>query len=340
MMNKQRLDELYNRYITDRLSEAELTDFYRMLDDPANERELHRLFEQWWETAADGQTASTDAEGQRRIQQVMNRVKPVRPSFRLRRLWFGAAAACAVCLAILPLLWKTADTTPAEAQVNTHEITTALGQRKTVHLPDRSVIHLNAGSRLQYTDDYSVGSRDVKIDGEAFFEVVPDTARPFTVRHGQLCITVLGTAFNVNAVAEASITVSVSSGLVEVRDDAGSPSTHDGVNTRLAPGQQLAYDKTTRRATVSQIQDIKVLTAWKNGVLAMQDLPFADVADLLQRWYGVDIIFNEAILKTCRFTGEFDNLPINKVLDLLAKSSGFTYRITEKTIYIDGGNCY
>jgi len=337
-MNKQRLDELFKRYLADDLSPEEQTAFFYLLNDPANRDELHRLFSQLWEETSAHEERAVSSESQRRIQQVMDRIQPSRAKHRTSWVWM--AAACLILVSAAVLFWKK----PAEPQIiaraKTHEIATAYGQKKTIRMPDGSVIYLNAGSTLRYSDEYNETLREVELSGEAFFEVAKNPQKRFIVRNSQLHIEVLGTSFNVRAFDQAeSAQVAVASGLVEVKELADS-SDVAAVHATLSPGQELTLNRTSGSTTVSRVKDMRLLTAWKDGVLAMKGLPFTDVAAMLERWYDVDVVFNNTPLKNCRFTGEFNNLPINEVLDLLAKSAGFTYNITAKKIYVDGGNCY
>jgi len=336
-MDTSRLNALFERYLADGLSADEQLELFQLLHDPANQQAFDRLLDAWWEETSRSKGGAPDPDGERRIRQVMEAIRGDRPKRRWG--WNALAAACVLLIFSVSLLWKQ-PLAPIreEVQVKTHEITTAYGQKKTVRMTDGSVIHLNAGSKLRYTDDYNGTRREVVLQGEAFFDVAKNPEKPFIVHHAQLDIEVLGTSFNVRGVdRKGTINVAVASGLVTVKtptDTSRMPVVHT-----VSPGQELTYDRTLRRTRVSRIDDMKLRTAWKDGVLVLRGHAFADVASMLERWYDVQVSFNRMAMQHCRFTGEFRNLPVNKVLDLLALSSGFTYRIAGKTVYIDGKAC-
>src|SRR5690606_12693639 len=86
-----------------------------------------------------------------------------------------------------------------------HTIRTPRGGVYTVTLPDGSLVRLNAATTLRYPTSFSGDTRDVEVNGEAYFEVVHNRRKPFRVRSGDQLITVLGTKFNVNSYANEPI---------------------------------------------------------------------------------------------------------------------------------------
>ena len=119
------------------------------------------------------------------------------------------------------------------------EISTAYGEQKRLVLPDSSEVWLNAGSTITYPKTFTKENRVVTLDGEAYFSVRKDDAKPFIVETSQLSVKVLGTKFNVKAYAnDANITTTLTSGKVEVSTQSRPPQT-------LKPNEQLTYDKST-----------------------------------------------------------------------------------------------
>lgn len=338
-MDRQRLSELFERYTAGDLSPDEQTLFFRLLDQSAHQQEeLDPILAQWWDETHRYRDSPLQADGQRRIRQVMEKVQPDQSKYWLS--WGWMAAACILLILSVVAFWNRPEEAMEVAQLNIHEISTTYGQRKTVRMPDGSVIRLNAGSVLRYTDDYNLTEREVALSGEAFFEVASDPQKRFVVQHDQLAVEVLGTSFNVRDVGnDGQVQVAVATGAVTVKTPADSTDSLTAQAIVLHPGQELTYDYVQQRTTVTRVEDMAMHTAWKEGLLVLNGLSFGEAATMMERWYGVRIKFNNEALKRCRFTGEFNNLPINKVLDLLARSSGFSYRIEGKDIYIDGKAC-
>src|SRR5690606_16871269 len=135
-------------------------------------------------------------------------------------------------------------------------------ERSRFTLPDGSLVWLNCTSSLRYLESFSGNERKVELVGEAFFEVMEDSLRPFIVYSGNLSTTALGTSFNVAAYPEKDmIEVALISGKVSINDHVR----RDELMV-LNPGMGMRYDRQTQKAIRETINADKVL-AWKSGVL-------------------------------------------------------------------------
>ncbi|SKB28291.1 FecR family protein [Parapedobacter luteus] len=334
-MNKQQFDELFRRYIAEELSDEERKAFFALLGDAAKQDEIHGAMQRWWDDTERFQDMPVDADGRRRIRQVMERISPSPPRRLIRPWWQWVAAACLVLVSFF--LFRNNSPSDHETALQTlavQEITALHGQKKQVRMPDGSVIHLNGGSTLQYDDGFNKSVRMVKLVGEAFFEVTPNPDKPFIVSTAPLYTTVVGTSFNVRArEGDSAIHVVVTEGSVRVGQRPDSLA-DERSQVILSPSERFTYKKKSGDAAIDRVNALAEWTAWKDGVLVFQNQSFEEVAQLLERWYGVQVRFRNERLKRYRFTGEFVNLPINKVLDLLQSSSGFTYTLEGKQVYL------
>lgn len=224
--------------------------------------------------------------------------------------------------------------------------TAAYGERKNIQLPDGTTVTLNAGSNIKINAQFGTGIRDVYLEGEAFFEVKHDTSLPFIVHTPAMDVKALGTAFNVKAYLDESITeTSLLRGLVEVtlKED-------NNFKTLLYPNQKIewqhqneniagndlpaakksgslnATDSLKKKLVVTDNGDIKEI-AWKENKLIFDDQLFGDIAILLERWYGAKIEFKDKAIRNYRFTGMFEKEDLNTVLDFLKESRHFNYKI-------------
>lgn len=220
------------------------------------------------------------------------------------------------------------------------------GERKNIQLPDGSVVTLNSGSNIKINEKYGVTTRDVYLEGEAFFEVKHDASLPFIVHTPAMDVKALGTAFNVKAyLDEKNTAASLIRGLVEVtlKED-------NNLKMLLYPNQKIEWqhehshipstnltaakkdiplnvtDSLKKKLVITNTGDIKEI-AWKENKLIFDDEEFEDIAVLLERWYGAKINFEESSIRNYRFTGTYEKEDLNTVLDYLKESRSFNYTI-------------
>ena len=209
--------------------------------------------------------------------------------------------------------------------------TTSLGQKKTIGLPDGTIIKLNAGSKLTYSQPFSENQRSVNLEGEAFFEVAKETERPFVIQSGKLKTKVLGTSFNVRSYKdEKTISVSVLTGKVEIENE-------DGKSDILFPEDMGVYNKDDKGITKINF-DSKSVFGWKDGFLVFKDLEIRAIFSLLEKWYGVKIIVDKDMKITGKYTGEYQNASLERVLDGISYTSKFSYTINSDKVLITKQN--
>lgn len=200
------------------------------------------------------------------------------------------------------------------------EIKTTLGERRKIILPDSSVVWLNSGSDLTYHPDF-IHHRQVRLNGEAFFEVTRDKDHPFTVKAGDAHTTVYGTAFNIYAYGLASeLRIALQHGSIGVSYDSSS----GGRETRLVPGQLLIYN-TGNKATEVITEDPRNIGAWVSGRLIFNQVPLKEVLAQLERKYQVTFRY-PSTLKNAVITAQFDHASLERVMEHL--SFGWDIRFT------------
>lgn len=283
-------------------------------------------------------TAVSDADSELRIQKVMQQITPER-KWRIHTISYVAAACLTIVIGFLYFFSGLNFSYKPQASLQSYTLSAQYGERKTISLSDGTVVTLSAGSSITYKADYNITSRTISFQGEGFFEVAKNPAKPFIVQHSGLYTRVLGTSFNIRAFdKEEHINVTVATGRVEVGEINNAASGRRAL-AALKPGQQLVYAKTLKLAKVNTLDDLTQVTAWKKDVLIFNGERFEDVALKLERWYNVKISFEQEKLKNCRFKGTFKSLSVTALLDLLKKSAGFTYTIQDNQIKIKGRGC-
>lgn len=191
-----------------------------------------------------------------------------------------------------------------DATVAYFETEAPRGSVSKVILPDRTVVWVNAGSSLKYAEDFNLQSREVLLDGEAYFDVTPDSLKPFVVKSERLDIKVLGTCFNVKAYSmENNVDVALVSGKVTVSLNTSGSESGD---VTLAPERMLSYNKETNRVVVSTVKGNDIY-AWTTGMLKFAEKPFPEIARDLERKFNVLIHIESKALSREVFSGSFDD---------------------------------
>ncbi|GAB3823564.1 FecR family protein [Pontibacter rugosus] len=262
---------------------------------------------------------------------------PRSPQFYTSHWWAVAASLmlllCAGAFVYLDYSdWQTANKQLAQQTATIIKKENGKGQRSKLFFPDGSVVYLNAESSISYSDAYFVEDRTVYLEGEAFFEVVPDSTKPFKVHTAGITTAVLGTSFNIHAYkSTGTAQVTVATGKVSVQD-----STHE--LQKLRPNQQLTYHLTTGTHTTAEVPASEA-TAWTKGEMVFRNMPLHQIAEELERWYDVQIEIKDQALHNCRFTATFDNVSLKDALHLLGITTNLTYKQHGRAITLHGTSC-
>ncbi|MDL2281857.1 DUF4974 domain-containing protein [Parabacteroides sp. OttesenSCG-928-G06] len=210
------------------------------------------------------------------------------------------------------------------------EMSNPLGMRSTLTLPDGSKVILNAGTTISYPNAFVSKNREIRINGEAYLEVVHDKDHPFIVRADDIRIEVLGTAFNVKAYEnDERVEVSLSEGSVRVQ------AAEQKQPVLLTPGEQAYYDKGSSLLTRRKVT-IDHYISWKEGKYYFEKLPLEEIMRQLERIFNVHVYIATPQLGKTILTGDFtrgENL--EQILRVITADKRLKYRIEEDRIYID-----
>lgn len=228
------------------------------------------------------------------------------------------------------------------------------GSRSRSLLPDGTTVWLNAGSKLYYENDFTGTTREVRLDGEAFFDVVKQAERPFIVHTSGIDIKVLGTAFNVKSYPEdKTVETTLYRGLVQVvRHEAP-----EKTAIQLLPNEKLILAKQAAKEagdlphvivsnkeipanfTITHIDSTKkenerFETAWLYSRLEFRGDSFDELALKLERWYNVNIVFTDEKVKQLNFNGSFEKETVEQAFKGLQAALPFSYKINNNEISI------
>lgn len=242
--------------------------------------------------------------------------------------WIQRAAA----ILFIPLLIAFAiqNFTPSPTEVaQMIEVKTNPGMTTTVDLPDGTKVYLNSESSLAYPSFFSKDKRDVKLTGEAFFEVQKDPEHRFIVsgpHHTQ--IEVLGTSFNVEAFERDSF---ISTTLVEGKVRFAYQKNRQPATVDMKPGQKLMYDTTSSQVKLIQTSG-ETETAWKDGKIIFQATPLPEALRMLEKRFNVTFVLSNNRLRGEAFNGSFTNQRLERILEIFKISSNIKWR------YLDTGD--
>ncbi|GAB7529933.1 FecR domain-containing protein [Pseudomonas sp. 3A(2025)] len=191
---------------------------------------------------------------------------------------------------------------------------TGIAETREVQLPDGSRIVLAPGSAIGVSGD---ASRRVQLlQGQAFFQVAPDPARPFVATAGELAVRVLGTAFELS-LQEAKTEVVLEHGQVQAEN--ASDKQRLRLSERLLPGERVQVDWATGKVQRNKLDAARV-AAWRQHMLYVEDQSVADIVEQLQRYSHGWIVVSDPELAQRRISGVFDLRDPDRALQALARS--------------------
>ncbi len=232
------------------------------------------------------------------------------------------------------------------------------GSRAYAVLPDGSKVWLNSGSKLIILPGYNLHDREVKLTGEAFFDVETNMEKPFVVEAGELSIKATGTTFNVKAYPEEDqITTTLIEGTVFIN---GPSNQEKEFNLKMTPKQSISYWRPTGNVTevkeengtitndikieeTSDVQSVptiidhantEALTSWMKDRWIIDNEDFGDLAIQLERRYNVEIRFESEKLKEYRFTGTIERETLEQMFDAFRYSIPLKYTIDKGIVTI------
>ena len=214
-----------------------------------------------------------------------------------------------------------------ESSVNTLRV--PCGGEYQLMLADGTRVRVNSESELVFPTCFNSDRREVFLKGEAYFQVAPDSDKPFYVRVNDYIVKVTGTSFNVTSYTDDPCTMTT---LVEGKVSVyGNDSTW---NCDLTPGHMLKFDKGTARVT-SEECDPRIYTSWIDGEFKFRDMRLEDIMKKLNRWYDFEVAYEEEELKDLRFSGAAEKYnPVEFLLKMIEEVTKVRFDIEGKRIMV------
>lgn len=247
-----------------------------------------------------------------------------RASRRGVRRWLAAGAVAAAAIGALVVGGPLERLQVPVSVPGPREYATAAGQQMSLSLPDGTRLWIAPSSRLVIDGDYGRATRTIRLEGQAFFEVTHDEARPFRVLAGNTVAWDLGTRFAVRAYEGEPVRVAVEEGIVAIPQSLQAP---------LVAGDLATVDS-TGRATVEHGADLARYSAWTRGTLEFRDTPVAEAVTDLARWYGAEIRVADAGLARRHITVTIADSSVDAALELVAAALGARYERSGQTFVL------
>jgi transmembrane sensor len=358
MIPNNRLWLLMSRRLSGEASLAEIQELQDLLEQSPEKSQLLDILQGYFSAHVSKPGADTvDPDLEQKFRRIVQRPAHRGSRRRLRTIIFCAAAVGG----LIVLAWgvfhqdQPGPFPPARKQPKGGEVTARPGVRTKLVLPDGTQVWLNSNSKLKYSADFNLRSREVELEGEAYFDVAKDMERPFIVHASTIDVRVLGTAFTIKSYPQdETIEATLLKGAIEIsgRDNPSAP------RIILKPDEKVVLNKhrlssmpsTPTHLTGSvnppavrpdisvnpvpaNIPDSdKVETAWLYNRLVFNGDTFKELADKMERWYNVRIIFRDDQLYKYRFGGAFANESVRDALNALQLTAQFTYKINGDVI--------
>ncbi|HRP57338.1 FecR domain-containing protein [Agriterribacter sp.] len=348
-MHSSRLAYLFHKYINKEYTPIEKEELMLLIKQGENDEALKKLISDMMAESNDEMELPVES-GDAILQSVLAKeaytgiyVPVARKRHRLKRVSI-AAASIAVCMLTVYLVgYKTGgkkEVAKQEIRAPAVEVSTGTAQRKTVRLPDGTQVWLSPSTVLEYPSAFGGGTREVKLSGEAFFEVAHDARNPFIITSDNIQTKVLGTSFNIQAYHnQKKIAVMVVTGKVKLSNLGAM---HDKIeNVEIAANQKAVFDKNTDRFIKEDADTVAApnMLKRKEGEFVYKNERLQKLIDDLQEYFGVNIQVAREI-RECKVTANFyvtDDL--QDTLEPIAISVNGDLQKNNNEFFINGKGC-
>jgi ferric-dicitrate binding protein FerR (iron transport regulator) len=197
-----------------------------------------------------------------------------------------------------------------------------------IELPDGSNVTLNQKSKLKYKKKLFSDTREVKLEGEAFFQVKKDPEKPFMIYAGKTTTKVLGTSFNVDAKDTATfVGVTVKSGKVAFYETTNS----EKQKLLLTAGETGAFLTSNSKMEKRKNDNLNFL-AWKTRIILFDNAPMSEVCSELGAYFDTTIVISQPILNKQNLSARFQDKTLDEILNSLDKTFDIRHKNTKDGI--------
>ena len=319
------MNEQFEKYFLGELSSGQKDDFFQQIsDDPG----LKSKFAKWQNVWALAMSSASENDNLNARKYLKDFRKGIHRK-KIRGIVIGFSKYAAILVTGILISWAFLHNQQTTEKIVTvyQKLTVPAGQRAMLTLSDGTTVWVNAKSTLEYPGVFSGKTREVILNGEAYFNVAPDSKQPFIVNSGDFRTQVVGTQFNMFAY-EGFFDVSLIEGQVKIYQS------NTAGDTIVLNKMQRVFLTEGNLVRTQQIDMDDFL--WKEGIYYFDDIPFPAIVEKLELYYDVRIHVSNKALMTRKFTGKFRQRDgIESVLKIIQMWYPFTFNKSE-----DGSNIY
>jgi ferric-dicitrate binding protein FerR (iron transport regulator) len=258
---------------------------------------------------------------QQRIAEDKRRGIVIRPKL-FSRSWLGVAASILIIVTTGWLGYVLFSNNKAEQIA---PLTIASANKVVVDtLPDGSVITVNKNSQLSYPSKFNGDTREVALNGEAFFSITPNKKKPFIIHVNDITVRVVGTSFNIKSI-NGKTEVIVETGIVQV------------IRNKQTV-QLLAKEKIVARPEDSilvkdSVQNV-LYNYYRSNEFICNNTPLQSLVQTLNEAYGTNIIIENKALSSLPITTVFKEQSLDNILKVISETFKIKIDKTADTIIL------
>ena len=288
------IDEIIIRYLDGTATDSDKEQLLTWLKESDKNLHSYSEFRDVWFASQSNSSVHSDME--KALKRLEKRIKGKESEKKINIVSpynFYKTARVAAFFALLFIIGITfyhigRNVTKKDILILNHLITDSGSKRRFV-LPDSTIVWLNSNSKLEYPTTFSESSREISLEGEAYFEVSHDVNKPFHVHAGDMDIEVLGTHFSVeNYPDKKGVEAVLAEGRIKVTGS------EIPVPLVLEPGELIRYDKSNKQTVVKKV-DAENYISWIQNELTFDNAKLADIVMNLKKWYSIDIECDSSI---------------------------------------------
>lgn len=220
-----------------------------------------------------------------------------------------------------------------KANVPMYVVSSGIQNMESISLPDGTKVQMGPGSRLTYPARFSGKTREITLDGQAFFDVAKNREKPFIVHTEDMSVEALGTAFELfsyemeNKMEAILLNGKIKVGIVDKK-------TKKVKEYLVSPDEKIQLDKQTGGIS-KQVVDADKYTAWrKQKMLSFENEKLSMIIPRLEQWYGRKIMCQKNLSDKYRFTFKVRDESLDRILFMIKASSPLQYKEEKNGDYI------
>jgi len=331
--------KLAENYINKQTTQAESQTVLKWFETSEGKQFLHEMLEKDSKLLdrKDLRATLTDLDSEKLFSSIQAEIRKKKKHFSLTRIdWLGYSmkVAAAVLVVVIASMFAISHENYAIDQITKQGpviFQTVEEQHREITLRDGSIIRLNENSKIILPENFLGEKREIRLKGEAYFEVAHNPEKPFIIHTSHSSIEVLGTAFNVREVAgQSNVQVAVVEGRVSFSATDGDHLDRPAV---ILSKSQFGYlnvmDNTLK---VEEVAIDNYLT-WKSGRFVFEDLTLGQVCTQFNRLYNLACIFESQELSKLKLTSNFSSESVDKTLSVIALSLHIEFKKEEERVY-------